>query len=102
MLVFPISVVAPVYMAVQAAPWIYHHIIYSCKQFSHSAGEQSWVHTGASVAWFVGVLCAAGDTVQKTDPAFVVDFGPPEILKARRDCVLHTIKLYQEIAASGL
>lgn len=40
-----------------------------------------------------------GTPVQKTDPTFVVDFGPPKILKARRDCVLHTIKLYQEIAA---
>lgn len=60
------------------------------------------MHTEASVAWFVGVLCAAGDTVQKTDPTFAVDFGPPEILKARRDCVLHTIKLYEETAAPGL
>lgn len=39
-----------------------------------------------------------GTPVQKTDPTFV-GFGPPKILKARRDCVLHTIKLYQEIAA---
>lgn len=60
------------------------------------------MHTGTSAAWFVGVQCTAGDAVQKPDPVSVVDFGPPEILKARRDCVLHTIKLYQEIAASSL
>lgn len=57
-------------MVVQTAPWVYHHIIYSCKQFPHSDGEQSWMHTGASAAWFVGVLCAAGDTAQKTDLNF--------------------------------
>lgn len=39
---------------------------------------------------------------KKQTSTFVVDFGPPEILKARRDWVLHTIKLYQEIAASSL
>ena len=28
--------------------------------------------------------------MQPQDPPFVVDFGPPAILKARRGCVLHT------------
>lgn len=55
------------------------------------------MHTAASAAWFVGAQCSAGDTVQKPDPASVVDFGPPEILKARRDCVLHTIKLIKRL-----
>lgn len=43
-----------------------------------------------------------GTPVQKSDPTFDADFGPPKIVKARRDCVLHIIKLYQEIAASSL
>lgn len=47
-------------------------------------------------------VCCRGHQYTKTDSSFVVDIGPPKILKARRDCVLHTIKLYQEIAASSL
>lgn len=102
LLVFPITAVTWAHMVVQAFPWIYHHVIYSCKQFPHSAGEQSWVHTGASATWFVGALCAAKDTVGKKRPSFCGWFSPPGIFKARRACVLHTIKLYQEIAASSL
>lgn len=52
-----------------------------------------------SRAGHTGTQCAAGEAPVQGDPPFVVDFGPPAILKARRGCVLHTIKLYQEIAA---
>lgn len=72
-------------------------------EFPQPAGEPNWAHTGATAAWFVRTQHAAGDApMQQQDPHFAVCFGPPAILKVRSGCVLHTIKLYQEIAAPSL